>query len=119
MTDSLPLGSTDFATIRSCGEIYADKTVLIGRLAKETNAVFLARPRRFGKSLLISTLQSLFKDSTRFFEDLALEKTWQDKSYVVVRLDFSRLRHFENPEYFTHSLQSLIQAAFWSVGFRL
>ena len=58
---NLPLGSSDFRTLRANNEIYVDKTALIHQLAQSRGKIFLARPRRFGKSLLISTFESLFK----------------------------------------------------------
>lgn len=60
---NLPLGTSDFATLRSSNEIYVDKTEMIYQLACVRGKVFLSRPRRFGKSLLISTFESLFKIS--------------------------------------------------------
>ena len=69
--------------------IYVDKTALIGRLAKEKVPIFLSRPRRFGKSLLINTLSSLFSNGLEYFHGLDIEKVWNDKTYNVVHLDFS------------------------------
>ena len=56
----LPIGIQDFRTIRSEGFYYVDKTPLIRRLVDEGRHYFLSRPRRFGKSLLLDTLRSLF-----------------------------------------------------------
>ena len=53
---------------------------------------FFARPRLFGKSLLVSTLESLFSRGTLMFKGLAIEKLWTDKTYKVIHLDFSRIR---------------------------
>ena len=75
MWKALPIGSADFSTLRENHEIYVDKTDLIHRMA-----FFLTRPRRFGKSLLISTLESLFRDGLRCFRGLAIEHLWQDKT---------------------------------------
>ena len=55
MLQALPIGSSDFSTLRENNEIYVDKTALMFQLAKSRVKIFLARPRRFGKSLLIST----------------------------------------------------------------
>lgn len=61
MLQALPIGSSDFRTLRENNdEIYVDKTALMFQLAKSRGKNFLARPRRFGKSLLISTFDSLF-----------------------------------------------------------
>ena len=56
-----PIGMQTFADIRERNAIYIDKTALIYRLVKEGKVYFLSRPRRFGKSLLISTLEAYFK----------------------------------------------------------
>lgn len=69
-------------------EIYADKTQLAYELASRRRKFFLARPRRFGKSLLISTFESLFKYGLRDSQGLAIEKQWkEEKTYNVVRLE--------------------------------
>ncbi len=87
----LPLGATSFAELRNLDRIYVDKTDLIYSLALNISTpVFLARPRRFGKSLLVSTFESLFAHGLRDFKDLAIEKLWtENKTYKVVHLDFS------------------------------
>ena len=55
----LPLGTSDFSALRKSGQIYVDKTGLIYTLASKRQKFFLSRPRRFGKSLLLSTFESL------------------------------------------------------------
>ena len=55
-----PIGIQNFEKIRREGFVYVDKTALIYRLASEGNYYFLSRPRRFGKSLLLSTMESYF-----------------------------------------------------------
>ena len=56
----LPVGIQDFAQLREGGFLYVDKTELIHRLVTSSKAVFLSRPRRFGKSLLVSVLKELY-----------------------------------------------------------
>lgn len=91
----LPLGTSSFEALREAGEIYVDKTDFIFRLASKRRKLFLVRPRRFGKSLLISTLESLFKNGLKYFLNLKIEKLWNDeRTYTVVRLDFSEIRDF-------------------------
>lgn len=90
----LPLGKSGFPNLRANSFVYVDKTDLICRLAKTQPKVFLTRPRRFGKSLLVSTFESLFKHGLRDFRGLNIEKSWNDKTYDVVRLDFSRVKNF-------------------------
>ena len=62
MDKALPLGRSNFAALRTRDEIYVDKTALIHRLCRSDAKIFLTRPRRFGKSLLVSTFEALFKD---------------------------------------------------------
>ncbi len=64
----LPLGIQSFETIRENGFLYVDKTEIVSRLIEEGMFYFLARPRRFGKSLLISTLKCLFEGRRELFE---------------------------------------------------
>ena len=74
-----PIGVQSFEKIREDGFAYVDKTDLIYRLAHEGNIYFLSRPRRFGKSLLVSTLKNYFLGRKELFEGLAissLEKEW-------------------------------------------
>ena len=89
--NSLPYGNPDFSDIRESNKIYVDKTALIAKIAGQKAPVFFSRPRRFGKSLLINTLASLFADGLEYFHGLDIEKIWKDKTYHVVRLDFSRM----------------------------
>ena len=83
-------GIADFENVRQDGRIYVDKTDLIYKLTKESRFVFLSRPRRFGKSLLCSTLKYYFQGRKDLFEGLAiaeLEKDW--KQYPVLHFDIS------------------------------
>ena len=86
----LPLGRPDFSNIRKNGKVYVDKTALIAKIAEQDVPIFLSRPRRFGKTLLVNTLYNLFHNGLDDFSGLEIEKLWQDKTYNVVRLDFSR-----------------------------
>lgn len=70
----LPLGTSNFAALRMANEIYVDKTQMVYKLASKRRKYFLARPRRFGKSLLVSMFESLFKYGLRDFQGLAIEK---------------------------------------------
>ena len=97
----LPLGVSDFHKLRELEKIYVDKTNLLYELITTFEKVFLARPRRFGKSLLVSTFESLFKFGTRDFKGLAIEKLWKDKTYKVIRLDFSNLKDFSTEKEFS------------------
>lgn len=66
-------------------------------MASKPQKFFSARPRRFGKSLLISTLESLFKNGIEYFKGLDSEILWDDnKKYNVIRLDFFEIKNFSN-----------------------
>ena len=69
-----PIGVQDFAVIREDDKYYVDKTDLIYKLVKADRYFFLSRPRRFGKSLLVSTLQYYFEGRKDLFTGLAMEK---------------------------------------------
>ena len=84
-----PIGIQDFEKIITGGYVYVDKTALIHQLVSEGNIYFLSRPRRFGKSLLVSTLEAYFKGKKDLFNGLAidsLEKEWAE--YPVFHLSF-------------------------------
>ena len=84
-----PIGIQDFESIINGGYTYVDKTALIYRLVTEGKIYFLSRPRRFGKSLLVSTLEAYFKGKKDLFNGLAidsLEKEWAE--YPVFHLSF-------------------------------
>ena len=75
-----PIGVQDFAVIREDSKYYVDKTDLIYKLVQSDRYYFLSRPRRFGKSLLVSTLQCYFEGRKELFTGLAmerLEKEWK------------------------------------------
>ena len=84
-----PIGIQNFEKIRKDGYFYIDKTALIYKLVKTGSYYFLSRPRRFGKSLLLSTLEAYFKGRKELFEGLAmesLEKDWIAVSYTHLTL---------------------------------
>lgn len=74
----LPIGTSDFCALRQANQIYVDKTEFIHQLACLRQKFFLTRPQRFGKSLLVSTFASLFRDGMKDFSGLAIEKLWKD-----------------------------------------
>lgn len=85
-----PIGIQTFDKIRQSGYLYVDKTGLIHRLVNENSYVFLSRPRRFGKSLLLSTIEEYFRGNRKLFEGLAmesLENQWIE--HPVLRFDFA------------------------------
>ncbi len=68
----LPIGIQDFESLRIDGYAYVDKTEQIYRLISEGRYYFLSRPRRFGKSLLITTLKAMFLGKRELFKGLAI-----------------------------------------------
>ncbi len=85
-----PIGIQTFEDIRTEGYAYVDKTALVYKLVSEGKYYFLSRPRRFGKSLLLSTLKAYFLGQKKLFDGLAiadLETEW--KNYPVLHFDFN------------------------------
>ena len=85
-----PIGIQDFEKIRKDGFVYVDKTDLVYKMAQKGGYYFLSRPRRFGKSLLVSTMEAYFSGKKELFDGLAiaeLEKDWIQ--YPVLRFDLS------------------------------
>ena len=85
-----PIGIQSFDQIRNDGYVYVDKTALIYQLVTTGKIYFLSRPRRFGKSLLISTLEHYFLGHKELFKGLAMEQLEQDwLEYPVFHIDFN------------------------------
>lgn len=95
-----PIGIQTFEEIRKLDNLYIDKTEYIYRMTHtDGKYFFLSRPRRFGKSLLVSTFQSYFEGKKEFFEGLAiekLEKEWNE--YPVLHFDLSKGKHMEKAQ---------------------
>ena len=99
LTRKLPVGIQSFEKLRRDGYLYIDKTPFIWKLVQSSNPYFLSRPRRFGKSLFLSTLKAYFRGQKELFTDLYIEKAeeeqaaqenrsaWQE--YPVLYFDFN------------------------------
>ena len=86
----LPIGIQSFEYIRNQGFLYVDKTALIYKMATMGKPYFLSRPRRFGKSLLLSTIEAYFQGKRELFKGLAIEKLETDwLEYPVLHLDLN------------------------------
>ena len=86
----LPIGIQSFEKLRSEGFLYVDKTALVFRLAQAGIRCFFSRPRRFGKSLLLSTFEAYFKGKKELFKGLAVEQLEQNWfEYPVLHLDLN------------------------------
>jgi len=108
----LPIGIQDFKKIREDNYLYIDKTQHILTLIEGESAYFISRPRRFGKSLLLSTLYYLFRGKKELFQNLYLYDKIQWEAYPVLRIDFSTITHNEGKHIFRKALiRSLAQQA--------
>ena len=99
-----PIGIQNFEQLRNNGCVYVDKTELVYRLTHTDSVYFLSRPRRFGKSLLVSTLEAYFQGKKHLFEGLAMERLeteWTE--YPVLHMDFSKSKYTD-----VHSLDTRI-----------
>jgi len=93
MSKLYPIGIQNFEKLRKDGYFYVDKTALLYRLVKTGSYYFLSRPRRFGKSLMISTLQAYFEGKKELFEGLAieqLEKEWVKRPVLHIDLNIEK-----------------------------
>lgn len=75
---NLPIGIQSFERLRRDGYLYVDKTAFVYELASTGNPYFLSRPRRFGKSLLLSTLEAYFCGKKELLKDLPLNSSKQN-----------------------------------------
>ena len=93
-----PIGVQNFEKIRKDGYFYVDKTALIHQLVTTGSYYFLSRPRRFGKSLLISTLEAYFQGKKELFKGLAMERLEQKWTvHPVLRMDLNT-EQYDTPE---------------------
>lgn len=97
MIQKYPVGIQDFSEIRTTGGyIYVDKTPFIEALINQGKFYFLSRPRRFGKSPFVSTLQYLFQGRKELFEGLHIEDKWDwSVTNPVINIPFSNIGHKE------------------------
>jgi len=104
-----PIGIQTFEKLIEGGYHYVDKTALIYDLVNTGTCYFLSRPRRFGKSLLISTLEAYFSGKKELFKGLAIEQLEHEwKTYPVLHLDLSSANYSE-PGRLTDLLSSIIK----------
>ncbi|EGQ14508.1 hypothetical protein HMPREF9136_1469, partial [Prevotella dentalis DSM 3688] len=97
-TKKYPIGIQNFESLIADGYTYVDKTEMVYRLASMGRYYFLSRPRRFGKSLLISTLEAYFAGRKDLFQGLAIEKLEQEwTQYPVLHLDLNNQK-YDSPE---------------------
>ena len=100
----LPIGTQSFSILRKDNYLYVDKTKYIYKMIADGRIYFLSRPRRFGKSLLVSTLKELFQGNKNLFKGLHIHNKWDwNEKYPVIHLDFSG-RSYDTPEILNESL---------------
>ncbi|MCR5152614.1 MAG: AAA family ATPase [Prevotella sp.] len=105
-----PIGIQTFSEIIKGGYIYIDKTDLVWQMAHYAKYIFMNRPRRFGKSLLTTTLTSYFRGERELFEGLKimpLEKEWA--KYPVLHLDLSSAKNKETIEELRDALSFIME----------
>lgn len=105
--------SSDFNQIRKEGFLFVDKTARINDLIGECS-VFLSRPRRFGKSLLLSTITELFTNGVKNFEGLAVYDLWKREQYPVVNISLFGMKDSDMLEI---ALCNKLRGAFAQAGF--
>ncbi len=114
----LPIGMTSLRKIR--GEMdcyYVDKTDHVRRLVEGGQYYFLSRPRRFGKTLLVDTLQELFEGSEELFRGLAVHGKWDwSARHPVVRLDFSGVGRFDGPDGVRETVEAQLEETEMQAG---
>ena len=104
----LPIGIQDFEKLRTGNYLYVDKTPLIYELTRTSTPYFLSRPRRFGKSLLLSTMEAYFLGKKDLFKGLALEKLEKEwTQYPVLKISFG-VNSYENNERLKSRLDSIV-----------
>ncbi len=92
-----PIGQQSFEQLRKGGYLYVDKTRFIEKLVTEGQYYFLGRPRRFGKSLFLSTLECFFEGKRELFKDLYIDSTdWDWEPYPVLYLDLNNRKYKED-----------------------
>jgi hypothetical protein len=104
----LPIGTQSFSILRKSNYLYVDKTKYIYKMIEDGRVYFLSRPRRFGKSLMVSTLEELFKGNKELFEGLYIFDKWDwDENFPVIHLDFGELR-YNTPEKLENTLNDFV-----------
>ena len=90
-----PIGIQSFDRIREDGYVYVDKTALVYDLVSKGKIYFLSRPRRFGKSLLISTLENYFLGRKELFRGLAIDRMEPEECYRNCQSYLNHLNHLD------------------------
>src|SRR6056297_2347073 len=106
----LPLGNQDFKELIENNYIYVDKTKWIYDLLKVPKGIyFLSRPRRFGKTLTVSTLHHLFKGHKDLFRNTYIYDNWNFQEWSVIRLNMNEVNSIKNTDVFENELLRVIK----------
>lgn len=104
-----PIGNQDFKSLRNEGFLYVDKTSYIIELLTGTKYNFLARPRRFGKSLFLTTLEYFFKGERELFHGLAIDSyPWNWEKYPVIHIDLNGSDYTKSEESLTLKINGIL-----------
>ncbi|RMH55807.1 MAG: AAA family ATPase [Candidatus Hydrogenedentota bacterium] len=114
----LPIGIQDFRELIDGGYVYVDKTEYLYRLISEGKVYFLSRPRRFGKSLLVSTLEQIFRGNRGLFEGLYIHDKIEWRKHPVIKLDMTQLA-YESPEGLKQALMDHVRSVGEAYGLEI
>lgn len=96
MSQRYPIGIQEFKKIREGDFLYVDKTPYLHSLVNSAGYYFLSRPRRFGKSLFVNTIEALFQGKRDLFKGLFIEDKWNwEEINPVIKISFSNIDHKE------------------------
>lgn len=103
-----PIGIQNFEKIRREGYVYVDKTPWMWKMISEGSYYFLSRPRRFGKSLMVSTLEAFFSGQRELFKGLYVDTVeWDWQQYPIMHLDLNSDK-YDSPEVLTNRLETFL-----------
>jgi hypothetical protein len=113
MKKLLPIGIQTFSELRERNCVYVDKTSLLHKLMSEGKTYFLSRPRRFGKSMTLSTLKAIYEGRKELFEGLWIEDKWDwSRRHPVIHIPFSSL------DYANSGLENVLQYRMREIAIR-
>jgi energy-coupling factor transporter ATP-binding protein EcfA2 len=115
----LPVTESGFEALRKQNMLYVDKTERMLELINKGSYLFLSRPRRFGKSLLINTLKALFENKKELFEGLYIYDKWEWAEHGVIHLDFSKIQYHRDIEGFENHIKKILQKVALSYNFEI
>ncbi|MDR1524477.1 MAG: AAA family ATPase [Tannerella sp.] len=116
---NLPIGTQSFETLREEGLLYVDKTQDIHRLITGHRIVFLSRPRRFGKSLTVSTMDAIFSGRRDLFDGLWIYDRWDwTRTFPAIRIDWTLISH-STPEMMERDMIAVLKKKAEDAGLTL